>query len=223
MRSILPFLTFALACDPSGGGFGGGGDDTGPDTEIDLSCPLITLDFRAELSTISGAPFGLSYETDSGRMASGSMTYDPCVPDTDTFESPDSGEYDHVYTERGAFDFTLEGDGTPLAIVGSTRPMVGIRGLDYFDFEDGGYDVFEEVERYVTVNGELDEEADIFFTVGGGELDFDSDALPESFPMSGSSYDDFACMAGAYCVTFSIGESTFGDTFLMRLHELQQR
>jgi hypothetical protein len=150
------------------------------------------------------------------------MTYDTCVDDTDSFGSPDSGVYDHVQWERGASSFTLEEGGPALAIQGSSRPLVGIRGLDYFDFEDGGYDVFEELPRSMTVNGVLDEEAELGFTIGGGEVDFDTDALPELFPMQGQSEDDFACMGGAYCVTFSVAESTFGDSFLMTLHELSQ-
>jgi hypothetical protein len=224
---LLPLL-IALhlpACDPDGSGFGGGGGDTDTDidTDTDRDCGLVTLSFRSELATISGEPFGLSYATDAGRTATGTMTYDTCVADTDVFESEDDGVYDHIDGERGAFSFALEGPGTALEIQGSVRPVVGIRGLDWFDFEDGGYDVFEDVARYLTVNGEQDQEADLFFTIGSGAVDFDSDDLPAVFPMSGTSYDDFACMGGAtYCVTFSVGESTFGDTFLMRLLALQQ-
>jgi hypothetical protein len=227
MHHLLILSALLTACDPDGGGFGpGGGEadtDVDTDTDSDVGCVQVTLSYRAELVTIAGEPFGLSYAADAGRMASGAMTYDTCVPDTDTFESPDDGEYDHSYRQRGGFSFSLEGEGTALDIEGSGRPLVGIRGLDYFDFEDGGYDAFHEVERYVVVNGEGDEEADIGFTIGGGEVDFDSDALPEIFPLTGSTEEDFACMPGpSYCVTFSIGESTFGDTFLMSLHELQQ-
>jgi hypothetical protein len=227
MHHLLILSALLTACDPDGGGFGpGGGEadtDVDTDTDTDPGCSQITLSYRAELVTIAGEPFGLSYATDAGRMASGTMTYDTCVPDTDTFDSPDDGEYDHVHPYQGGFSFGLEGEGTALDIEGSGRPLVGIRGLDWFDFEDGGFDVFHEVERYVLVNGDLDEEADIDFTIGGGEVDFVSDELPETFPMFGSSEDDFACVGGAtYCVTFAIGESSFGDSFLMFLHELRQ-
>lgn len=216
--SLVPFLALALAACPDS-------KDTGSDSGdgVDTSCPLVTLAFEAALVTIAGAPFGLTYETDAGRVATGSMTYDPCVPDTDTFESPDDGEYDHVATERGAFQLALDGAGTALQITGSTRPMVGIRGLDYFDFEDGGYDVFEEVERTVTVNGVADAEAVVDFTIGGGEVDFATDDLPEVFPMTGTSPDAFDCMSGTdFCVTYAVGESDFGDSFLMELLSLTQ-
>jgi len=205
--------------DPTPGDPGGQGDEAG--------CVLVTLSFRAQIVTIAGTPFGLDTAVDRLRMAGGTMTYDTCVPDTDTFSSPTTGEFDHVARETGAFSFALDdpiGDEVvELQIAGSTRPMVGIRDLDYFDFEDGGYDVFEEVARYVTVNSALDHEAIVDFTIGSGPTDFVEDLLPAAFPYAGTSETEFDCVqASDYCVTFAVKESTFGDSFLMALHALEQ-
>lgn len=202
---------------------GDGTSESDASADIDLSCTPVTLTFRAEVVTIAGTPFGLTSESDRERFATGSLTYDPCVPDTDPFDSPDHGEFDHRFTDRGAFNVTLEPGGTDLSVVGSSRPVAGIRNLDYFDFEDGGRDMSNDLTRYLTVNGAEDEEAEVRFTIGGGEVDFPSDALPEQFPMTGSSSEDFDCVQSTdFCVTFSIHESTFGDSFLMRLHALTQ-
>ncbi len=228
MRWFSPFSALLLslgACDADGEGIhpggGGGVGDSGETQPPD--CDTVTLAYRASLTTVAGDPFDLTYQQDAGRTVAGTMTYDPCVPDTDALESPDHGEFDHAQWSRGGFTMTLEGEGTPLEVVGSTRPVVGIRNLDYFDFEDGGWDVVEEVERYLTVNGQEDQEADLFFTIGGGSVDLGSDELPEVFPMTGTSEDDFACVSqDSYCITFSLGESTFGDSFLMRVLELVQ-
>lgn len=110
-----------------------------------------------------------------------------------------------------------------LEIAGSTRPLIGIRNLDYFDFEDGGHDVFNDVDRFVTINGTLDTDAEIRFTIGAGVVDFSDDALPKSFPYSGASKADFACVqTDDHCATFSVAESSHAGSFLMALHTLQQ-
>lgn len=75
----------------------------------------------------------------------------------------------------------------------------------------------------MTVNGALDTSAEVRFTIGAGAVDFSDDALPESFPYSGTTEADFACVqTDDYCVTFSVSESTHGDSFLMALHALEQ-
>ncbi len=121
----------------------------------------------------------------------------------------------------GAFSFELDEQGVALQIVGSSRPLVGIRNLNCFDFEAGGFDASHEVGRSMTVNGTDDPEAEVFFTIGGGSVGFESDELPGVFPMTGEG-EDFACVsADTWCVTFSVRESTFGDSFLMTLLELR--
>jgi hypothetical protein len=206
-----------------------GGDantESGVDGGLDAAanCTLVTLTYRAELVTIAGTPFGLQSNVDRGRFATGSLTYDTCVGDGS--ELPNLGEFDHVSRETGAFSFELDapsaGQTVSLRVAGSTRPMVRIRALDYFDFDDGGYDLFEDVDRYLKIDGAVDEEAEVHFTIGAGSEDFADYSLPEVFPYSGESESDFACVNPEdYCVTFSISESTHGDSFLMVLHSLQ--
>lgn len=200
---------------------------TRTDGAIDATCMLVTLGYQAELVTIAGTPFGLDASVDGGRLATGAMTYDTCVPDTDPFASPNTGKYDHAGRESGAFSFVLDaptGAATvSLEIVGSTRPLVGIRDLDYFDFDDGGHDVFNDVDRFVSVNGTVAMAAEIRFTIGAGAEDFSDDALPANFPYSGTSKADFACVQpDENCVTFWVSESAHGDSFLMALHMLKQ-
>lgn len=118
--------------DSDGGSDGDGATDAGADASargdsgIDADCTLVTLGYHAELVTIAGTPFGLEAGVDSGRFATGTMTYDTCVPDTDPFASPSTGKYDHAGRKSGTFSFALDAPTgaavVSLEIAGSTRP-----------------------------------------------------------------------------------------------------
>ena len=58
------------------------------------------------------------------------------------------------------------------------------------DYED----VTGKITRYLTVNGVEDTTAELFFTIGDGDVDFATDELPATFPMTGTTEADFACV-----------------------------
>ena len=69
------------------------------------------------------------------------------------------------------------------------------------------------------VNGTADPALDMWFAIGAGDVDFKSDDLPLTFPMTGETQEEFDCSNG-YCVTFSVSDAN--GTLLMELSSLLQ-
>ena len=100
------------------------------------------------------------------------------------------GTYDHAGRGDGLFEFHLDTTAdksfpsVDLVVEGSGIPVVDISYLDYFWFDDGGE--IDDIDRTMSLNGKANADLDMWFAIGGGDVDFKSDDLPLVFFMTGA-------------------------------------
>ena len=180
---------------------------------------LITVNYEATVTTVSGTPFGLSPAV--GTVARGFFTYNTDTPDTLPGD-PQRGNYPHVLG-GGAFRAELPG----LVVTGSDTPLVEIFrtrtppplsiNADSFFYRDGppGGGVLSR-------NGTPDPGISLLINIATGVNTglppvFSSDALPDPFPPAFSP----PFLPGAFFTTFTLSDG--GGTLQLRFTSVSQQ
>lgn len=165
----------------------------------------VTVNFKSTIQTVAGSPFGF---TDAVRLqpVNGSFTYETGTPDTDPFDDPDRGIYDHL--AGGAFVATLP-DGR--VIRGSAVPEAQVENFnpDTFRFRDG----LLNMQGTMTIDNVPSPTAALSLSITDASgAAFADDGLPAAFPLTGSS-------PYPYPHTFGLSDG-FGNTLLMQFTEV---